>query len=84
MPFVSIYRLMPIDECNDTGMKKQNDAMNIKVIINEILIKQALAFNSIKSEEQLTVWLNQYHYRDSFNEYRTRRSSEFDTNHSNE
>lgn len=46
---------MPIDECNDTGMKKQNDVRDIKVITNEILIKQTPCFNSIKTKEELTI-----------------------------
>ncbi len=47
VPFVSIYRPIRVNECNDTGMKKQNDVMEIKVIMNEFLIKRMECLNSI-------------------------------------
>ncbi len=40
VPFVSIYRPIGVDECNDTGMKKKKNVMEIKGIINEFSIKR--------------------------------------------
>jgi len=41
VPFVFIYyRPIGVGECNDTGMKKKKDVMEIKAIINGFLINR--------------------------------------------
>jgi hypothetical protein len=40
VPFVSMYITDRVFECNHIGMKKKNDVMEIKVIINGSLIRK--------------------------------------------
>jgi hypothetical protein len=55
VPFVSIYRPIRVGECNDTGMKKKKDVMEIKGIINGFLINRVQCLNCIKMK-QLTIF----------------------------
>ncbi len=50
VPFVSIYRPIGVGECNDTGMKKKKNVMEIKGIINEFSIERVQCLNCIKTK----------------------------------